>query len=106
MPPKTTTTKAELQRQLEVMSHAVHNMKDAQVLKVGAETVIDHMGSMTGRLHMEQLDHIRAATRRRFAHELADMLINTGMVKMTEFMEDCPRRYARVLRIEGSLSVC
>jgi len=55
---------------------------------------------------MEQLDHIRAATRRRFAHELADMLINTGMVKMTEFMEDCPRRYARVLRIEGSLSVC
>ena len=105
MPPKN-TTKAELQRQLEAMSHAVHNMKEAQVLKCGAESVIDHRSMVNSRLEMDRLDHIREATRRRFAHELADALLRSGMVKMTEFLDEDPRRFCRVLRIEGSLSVC
>ncbi len=101
-----TTTKAALKSAAKNLLASVEAMPDIRVLKVGAETVVDHASMMSSRLHMDHLDAIRRATRDRFARELADELIRSGAVKMTEFLEDDHRRFARVLRIEGSLSVC
>lgn len=100
------TTKAALKSAAQNLLASVEAMPNIRVLKVGAEAVVDHLGMMTARLHMDHLDAIRRATRDRFARELADELIRSGAVKMTEFLDDDMYRRTRVLRIEGSLSVC
>lgn len=99
-------TKAALKSAAQDMLASIEAMPESRVLKFGTEAIVDSFGMRDSRLHMDHLDAIRKATLHRFAREVADELIRSGALKMTETLEDDHRRYARVLRITGSVSVC
>lgn len=99
------TTKAALKSAAQNLLASVEAMPNIRVLKVGAQTEVADVELRHCRIDLHHLDHIRAATRRRFARELAEELIRSGAIKLTEELIDEPYRYRRVVRITGSLSI-
>ncbi|MBB6246360.1 hypothetical protein [Rhodanobacter sp. A1T4] len=101
------TTKADLLRQLAGMQESVNSMKDVQVLKVGMQRTVDHMMmSSRSSLDLKYVDHVRESMQHCMARELAEQLIRSGAIKFREELRDDISRFERVVRIEGTLSVC
>jgi hypothetical protein len=99
-------TKAALKRAAQDMLASVEALPNIRTLRVGAETAMADCDLQHSRVDLHHLDYIREATKRRLAHELADELIRSGAIKLTEELISEQYRYRRVVRITGTLQVC
>jgi hypothetical protein len=99
------TTKAALKSAAQNLLASVEAMPNIRVIKAGAEMMVSHM-DMYRSIDLHQVDHMREHLRREVACHLVDELLRSGAIKLTETLEDDMRRYGKVIRIKGSLSVC
>ena len=99
------TTKDALLKQVAELKDAVNNMKEPRTLKAGGELLVHHM-DMVRSVDMHQVDHMREHLRRDVARHMAEELIRSGAIQFSETLEDDHRRFAKVLRVSGSLQVC
>ncbi|MBB6185785.1 hypothetical protein [Rhodanobacter sp. MP7CTX1] len=104
MPPK--TTKEALLKQVADLKDAVTNMKEPRTLKAAGELTVHHIDLHRGSVDMHHVDHMREHLRRDVARHMAEELIRSGAIKFSETLEDDYRRFAKVLRVSGSLQVC
>lgn len=102
----TKTTKDDLQAQVAKLTAAVNGLPEHRVLKVCMDHTISTDYSRYNRVDMKHVDYAREEAKRRLAHMLADELIRSGAVQVTETLEDDHMRFGKTLRTVASLRVC
>jgi hypothetical protein len=101
---KKSTTRADLQRQIDSMQAAVNNLPEHTTLAVSVEHLMDYR-MFDRRVDLREVDEHRKHAKHRLARELADELIRSGAIEFREELEDCHRRFCKALRVTAKVKL-